>query len=107
MARHTFPPLDPTVPCMLRLHGHYFCSVTVVPVRGGYALVLTLCPSSDDLYESVLHHHVFPQLAAAEAFRAKVQQRGTVDLRYWSWVPSRCSPYDFMQHTPANLTIAA
>ena len=75
--------------------------IQVVETRGGFTISIMIAPaSSDDLWESVSLATCLFKRETAEKIVASIRKKGKIDLRYWLWSPSVCSPYGFMHATP-------
>jgi hypothetical protein len=96
--------MDPEHPYMLMLSGWYGLRIHVYGDRlGRWGIALDCCPGSDEMWESLTFATVFSTEEAAQTRLAEMKTQGQIDLRYWRWYPSRCSPLSFMHMQPCAL----
>jgi hypothetical protein len=66
----------------------------------GWRVELSFTPGMDELWESIQHFALFECKDEAEALQARIRKAGQLDLDYWLWSPSRCTPFGQLQEAP-------
>lgn len=70
---------------------------------GGFKVRLEWLPGHDELWEVLEHEALFEAQFDAQVLADRIARTSEIDLTYWVWTPSRCSPIGALQDAPNTI----